>query len=126
MIKTCPAYKLKHGLVTRMHAMLNRCGHKKRFKTIDALGCTIEEFKAWLESNFKPGMKFIPRNFEIDHVFPIALCGKDKDLIRRAFHYSNMMPLWPRENLEKSDTLTGWGIVSATRLGIPIPVCALL
>src|SRR5574343_381163 len=74
-------------------------------KTINLLGCSIEEFKKYLESKFQPGMtweNYGKYGWHIDHIIPCSafnfLNPEDQ---KRCFHYTNMQPLWASENLSK-------------------------
>ena len=71
---------------------------KGNVTTFTYLGCSIEEFKKYLESKFQPGMSWDNYGeWHIDHIVPVA-SGKD---IYKLFHYSNLQPLWARDNLRK-------------------------
>lgn len=73
----------------------------------ELLGCTVEEVRVHLEKQFKPGMSWENHSFEgwhIDHIRPIASFDlTDPAQQKLAFHYTNLQPLWGKENLEKSD-----------------------
>ena len=76
------------------------------------LGCSIEEFKAHIEKQFKEGMTW--DNFgqwHIDHITPIKYKQDGKaptleDTIKR-LHWSNTQPLWAEENLRKGNRFVG-------------------
>lgn len=64
------------------------------------VGCNAYELKRYIESLFKPGMKW--GKIHVDHIIPCI----DFDLTRwdqvlACFHYSNCQPLWPQENWDK-------------------------
>lgn len=71
------------------------------------LGCSIEDFKKHLESLWQPGMSWCNyglRGWHIDHVIPISsfdLVIKQEQL--KACHYTNLQPLWAKDNLSKGD-----------------------
>jgi hypothetical protein len=66
----------------------------------------VLNLKIHLESKFQPGMTWENhgRNgWHIDHIKP--LCSFDlTDLmqLRQACHYTNLQPLWAKENLRKN------------------------
>lgn len=72
----------------------------------DSLGCTLAEFRAHMEKQFKPGMMWENHGrsgWHIDHIIPL----KSFDLTNRkeylkACHYSNLQPLWASDNIKKS------------------------
>jgi len=70
----------------------------------DWLGCSIEEYKVYLESQF--GDQFTWENYceiwELDHLRPIGVKGiTDEERIKR-LHYLNTRPLTIHENRTKS------------------------
>jgi hypothetical protein len=67
------------------------------------LGCTIQEFKLHIESQFKDGMSWDNRGeWHIDHIMPLSMAKTEDELVRLN-HYKNLRPLWAHENLSKSD-----------------------
>ena len=43
--------------------------------------------------------------WNIDHELPIAMFNiSDPNEQKRAFHYTNLQPIWSRDNLSKSDS----------------------
>ena len=71
------------------------------------MGCTSEFIRAWFEELFRPGMTWESYGeWEIDHNY---LC-KSFDLFKeeeakQCFHWSNLQPLWKKENEEKADDI---------------------
>ena len=69
------------------------------------IGCSLEELKKHLESQFKPGMSWKNRGrngWHIDHIKPCASFDLSKsEEQHKCFHYSNLQPLWAKENLRK-------------------------
>lgn len=69
------------------------------------VGCTMDELKAHLESKFLPGMSW-DSDFHIDHIVPCSTFDlRDETQQRECFHYSNLQPLWPLENIKKGSRL---------------------
>ncbi len=85
----------------------------KNIKTIDrhksTIGCTVEELKKHLKSQFRDGMSWDNyglHGWHIDHIKPLrAFDLTDPEQQKRCFHYSNLQPLWWYENLEKHNKL---------------------
>lgn len=74
---------------------------RKEAKTEKILGCTIEEFRIYIESKFKKGMTF--ENYgewHLDHIVPVFV-AKNEDEVVKLCHYTNYQPLWAEDNLSK-------------------------
>lgn len=125
-------YKLKKLLRSRINKALKATSHSKISKTSILLGCTIDQFKHHLESQFSSEMNWnnmgpgylidnrgkpvhdnmgntIPvKQWHIDHIKPCYLFDftKPEDQIK-CFHYSNLRPLWAADNLRRSRKVTG-------------------
>lgn len=69
------------------------------------LGCTIAELKQHLEKQFQPGMtwdNWSKTGWHIDHIKPLSSFDlTDPDQFRQAAHYTNLQPLWAKDNLKK-------------------------
>lgn len=97
--------RLRHNLSNRIIKVLK--GINKSKGTIELLGCEIEFFKQHIESKFTKGMTW--ENYgkwHIDHKIPCSKfdLSKEKEQ-KRCFHFSNLQPLWARENIIKSDKI---------------------
>jgi len=99
-----PIFKIKRNLRRRINHALK--GKNKSKKTVELLGCSIEFFKQYLESQFQEGMNwdnYGPNGWHIDHIVP---CYKfdlsDSEQQKKCFHYSNQRPLWSYQNLGRS------------------------
>jgi hypothetical protein len=96
-------FKLKRYLRTRLYGAL-----KKQYKTGSAvkdLGCTIAELKQHLESKFQPGMTWDNYGkWHIDHICPLASFNlKDREQLLIVCNYTNLQPLWAKDNIQKRD-----------------------
>ncbi len=102
-------FKLSFRLRIRLNTALKN--NYKSGSAVNDLGCSVEKFKQYLESKFKPGMSwdlygFGDNKWVIDHIIPLAsfyLCNKH-DLLK-AVHYRNLQPLWSKDNLKKSNKI---------------------
>lgn len=99
-------FKLLTLLRSRVwHAVSKSTGIKKCAKTIELTGCSIQELKAHLESQFKEGMSWENQGkngWEIDHIKPCAKFDlTDPEQQKICFHYTNLQPLWSLENKSK-------------------------
>ncbi len=99
--QTRPTIKLAHALRTR----LNKLVGARSGSPIAALGCTLEQFKLHIESQFLPGMTWENhglRGWHLDHI--IGLCNfdlTDPEQYALACHYTNIRPLWAKDNLTR-------------------------
>ncbi len=73
--------------------------------TRDFLGCSWGFFESYLESKFLPGMSWENRIlWEIDHIVPLSSARTEDDIFKLS-HYTNLQPLWARENRAKGAKL---------------------
>ena len=87
----------------RMSNALSGVGAKSA-RTLELLGCTGSEAVSHIERQFKEGMSWDNRKeWHIDHIKPLAKFDlSDPAQQRIAFHYTNLQPLWARENRQKA------------------------
>jgi len=106
----------KISCVLRSRARHAFYGESKPAATLELLGCTWEDFKIYIEKQFKPGMNWqnnTPTGWHFDHIKPIASFDlTDIEQAKTAFHYTNCQPLWAEENLRKGASYTPEGTVS--------------
>jgi hypothetical protein len=83
--------------------------HQSSSYILKVCGCSLEDLRKHLESQFKPGMTWENHGFygwHIDHIKPLAKFDlNDPDCQKRAFHYTNLQPLWKDENFAKRDKI---------------------
>lgn len=46
-----------------------------------------------------------PDGFELDHIVPLASAKTEEDVIRLN-HFTNLRPMWAKDNIAKSDRIT--------------------
>lgn len=101
--KADPLFKLIENIRSLVNASFKNKNTKKDTKTESILGCSFEEFKSHIESQFQLGMSWDNRRlWHIDHIMPVSM-AKTEDEIIRLNHHRNLRPLWAHENLSKSD-----------------------
>jgi len=87
----------------RIHDVLKH--HYKSEKTEKLLGISIKELKIYLESKFTDGMTWGNYGFygwHIDHIKPLSSFDlNNSEEQKKAFHYTNLQPLWAKDNLHK-------------------------
>jgi len=95
----------KMGLYLRIRIRMALQGKLKSDSTIELIGCDIKYLKDYLESQFDDEMSWTNWSmcgWHIDHIRPCASFDLSKEEEQReCFHYSNMQPLWARDNLRK-------------------------
>jgi hypothetical protein len=100
--KNDPIFRITANLRIRLRKAIK--GINKSKKTMELLGCSIEEFKEHIEKKFKKGMTW--NNYgkwELDHIKPC--CGfdlNDLDQQKKCFNYANIQPLWKKEHRQKT------------------------
>lgn len=107
-------YNILCNLRTRIRLALKnnwKSGH-----TIELLGCSIEQLKQHLEAQFKEGMSWDNygrgwggkgmQQWHIDHIKSLVSFDRsDTNWQFKAFHYTNLQPLWAKENLSKGSKI---------------------
>jgi hypothetical protein len=109
-----PAYLIRNRLRARVFQAIKKCGTAKTAFTQDLLGCTYEDARRHIASQFLPGMSWKNHGkWEIDHIRPCASFDlTDPEQQRQCFHYTNLQPLWWQENRSKGDSLD-WQPIAA-------------
>ena len=94
-------FKLKCNLRTRVYKALK--GHDKSLSTMFLIGCDIDYLMYHLQEQFVGGMSWDNYgDWHVDHRLPCASFDLSKESEQRAcFHYTNLQPLWAKENLKK-------------------------
>jgi hypothetical protein len=99
--KTDLLYKLKR----RIRSRLGRIKFNNSTRTTDWLGCSIADLKIYLENKFQAGMTW--NNYgqwHIDHIIPLASAIDEQETLKLC-HYTNLQPLWAKDNLSKGNNL---------------------
>jgi hypothetical protein len=74
------------------------------------LGCNQYELKTHIESLWQPTMNWGNYGYSgwhVDHIIPVASVKSESDIeqIKRVCHYTNLRPLWAKDNLSKGAKL---------------------
>jgi hypothetical protein len=95
-------YKLTNSIRNRINVTLKKNGYTKKSKTYKILGCTYEEFKLYMESQWEEWMNWNnyglcdhkTKNYgwDLDHIIPLS-SGKCEEDIIKLNHHSNIQPL---------------------------------
>jgi hypothetical protein len=100
-----PGLRLAKAARCRVWNLIKRTGKAKTKRTFDLIGCSHQFLMSWLQSKFTDGMTWDNYGeWEVDHIVPCASFDLSREDHQRAcFHYTNMQPLWKRENRIKHD-----------------------
>ena len=94
-------FKLKLDVSKLILQTLKNNGYSKNTKTYDILGCSFEDFKLHLESQFESWMNWdnkgkyngeLNYGWDIDHVIPVSSAKTQEEIIKLN-HYTNLQPL---------------------------------
>ena len=102
-----PVYKFSRDIRSLIGGSFRRRSSIKPIKTEQILGCSIEEFKNYIISKCPEGItleNFNRYGYHIDHIIPLASANSEEEIINLC-HYTNLQPLWCKENLIKSDKI---------------------
>lgn len=122
-IKADPVLLIRARIRQRLAKFMKR--HAQRVKVkgsrLQYLGCNAADACAYIEQQFKKGMtwdNYGMKGWHIDHVIPCSAFDlSNEDQRRKAFHYTNLQPLWASENLRKNDTVPTMGHQTMLILG---------
>tara|TARA_R110000744_G_scaffold108305_1_gene205143 strand:- start:116 stop:724 length:609 start_codon:yes stop_codon:yes gene_type:complete len=102
-----PYFRLCKSIRSRLRNALSKGHGKKTGSTLELTGCSWEELRFHLESQFTEGMtweNYGLHGWHVDHIKPCIRFDLSLDTEQKAcFHYSNLQPLWASDNLSKSD-----------------------
>jgi hypothetical protein len=111
-----PNKKLRRTISTRI---LQAVKHgftegTKVASSMQLVGCTIDELRDHLESQFTDGMTWDNMGrggWHIDHIIPCSFFDLTKPSHQKlCFNYQNLQPLWEKDNIIKADNIH-WSIV---------------
>ena len=102
-----PFYKIIKNITSDLSKYIKISEIKKSNRTIKYIGCTPEELRKHLESQFTEGMSWDNYGiigWHIDHKLPksLIMCEEDIFII---FNYKNLQPLWYVDNIRKRNKI---------------------
>jgi len=102
---TDPLFKLTQYMRSRVRNAIHKNIGTKRDRTFELVGCSAEQLKLKLESQFTEGMTW--ENYgewHVDHIRPCNSFDLSLDKEQKiCFNYTNLQPLWAADNIRKSD-----------------------
>ena len=103
--KIDPTFKLIKNLRRRLNRFISFSYFTKRNTTINLIGCPPNELKLFLEKKFQNNMSWDNYGeWHIDHIVPLSSAKTEEELYKLC-HYTNLQPLWAKDNLVKSNKL---------------------
>lgn len=100
-------YKVSTICRSRIYNFLSKNNISKKNKTFEIVGCTPQFLKEYLENKFADGMTWDNYGFygwHIDHIIPLSSAKTEEELIKLC-HYTNLRPLWAKDNLTKGSKI---------------------
>ena len=98
--------KLIENVRTRIRTYFKLKNIDKKTNTFDIVGCSPEFLKEYLEKKFTEGMSWelMGQHIHIDHIIPLSSAKNEEELYKLC-HYTNLQPLWAKDNLKKSNKI---------------------
>jgi len=102
--KSCAFTKISSALRCRIYDAITKAKATKQDRSMNLIGCTVLELMDHLASKFTEGMTWENHGkWHIDHIRPCSEFDlADPVEQMKCFHFSNLQPLWARDNLMKS------------------------
>lgn len=105
--RTDSVYKLTCNYRLRIHNFLKKNELSKNDNTTSMIGCVPKQLKIHIENQFTDGMSWDNYGlfgWHIDHIVPLSSVKTEEDLYKLC-HYTNLQPLWAKDNWSKSNKL---------------------
>lgn len=105
-LKNDISFRLKHNISVNIRRSLKRKNHYKKSRTIEILGCSINEFKKYIESHWESWMNWdnyglyngkANYGWDLDHIIPTSSAINEAEVIKLN-HYTNIQPLCSHVN----------------------------
>jgi hypothetical protein len=106
-----PQARIAHNLRSRVGAVIN--GRSKGGRLYLLVGCDMNFLKGYLESFWTEGMDWGNYGrgigkWSLDHTIPLETFDlTDEEEQKKAFHYTNLRPMWYPENASKGSLHNG-------------------
>lgn len=101
--------KIQQALRRKLYGLVRDGALRKTKSALALAGCSLKELRQHIEAKFLPGMAW--NNYgrwHIDHIRPCASFElSEPSQQRECFHFSNLQPLWARQNLSKCSRWNG-------------------
>lgn len=114
-------FKLQMTIRNSINNSIRNNGYKKKSRTCEILGCSYEEFKNHIESQWEEWMNWDnhggyykgkeKKKWDLDHVIPLASANTEEEIIKLN-HYTNFQPLCSYINRHIKKDLLDWDNLS--------------
>lgn len=75
--------------------------------SLELIGCSVKMLIQYIERQFSDGMSWDNyglHTWHIDHIRPVSSFDLTNiEDVKKCFHYTNLQPLWAKDNLQKSN-----------------------
>lgn len=96
-------FRMKNNLRNRLNIFIKNINSSASITKL--LGCDGSFLKKYLESKFTEGMSwknYGKNGWHIDHIIPCSSFDfNDDEQLKKCWHYTNLQPLWAKDNLKK-------------------------
>ena len=108
--------RFKTNLRSRVSHAWSR--NSKSASTETLVGCSMDELRDHLESQFTDGMTWDNYGeWHVDHIKPCSMFDFSVDSHQfECFHYTNMQPLWAIDNYKKGNKYDNKGLTAAEQV----------
>ena len=96
------------NLRKRLATVIKLKGGRKPDSYSKTIGCSPKELYQHIENKFAEGMSWDNYGeWHVDHIKPISKHNLDDPKeVEKINHYSNLQPLWAKDNIEKGNFYT--------------------
>jgi flagellar biosynthesis GTPase FlhF len=104
---TNPIFLISCSVRKRMSDYIRKNNILKKNKTFEIVGCTPQQLKEYIQSQFRDNMSWENYGYygwHIDHIIPLSSANTEEELYKLC-HFTNLQPLWAEDNLKKSNKL---------------------
>lgn len=100
-----PIFRLKSNLRKRLNEYVKLMNITKKQSTFEIIGLSPENLRNYLQVLFIEGMSWSNYGeWHIDHKIPLSTAKSEKELYELC-HYSNLQPLWAKDNMSKGSKI---------------------
>lgn len=99
-------FKIAINLRNRLRIAIKN--NQKAGSAVNDLGCSIKEFKEYLEQQFTEGMcwdnyGFGDNKWNIDHITPLHMVDlTNREQFLKVCNYTNLRPMWQKDNFSRT------------------------